>query len=94
MFTAAYPCPKSCSTPSSGYCDENLKKCICNPGYFDEDCSVQATALSADGSISSQMPVNEYRLYYFEVLSIDIRIKHANCKQILLMTSSFLIQKL
>jgi len=61
----AYPCPGNCT--SNGICNEKLEQCLCNKGFFDEDCSVRGTRLTTLAPASLKIAANARGLFYMEM---------------------------
>jgi len=60
-----YPCPQDCS--GNGDCSQDLNKCICNPGFFDSDCSVEATKLTLNKFSKQELESQKWTYFYFNV---------------------------
>lgn len=68
---ATYPCPQNCG--GNGDCDENLEQCVCYRGYFDEDCTTQATEIT-ENQAGYDISVGDNQFFFYELLGIeDIR---------------------
>ena len=63
--STSYICPQDCfSSQNHGTCDSQNLKCDCNTGYFDTDCSVQATLIKVPGKKKLTLPPGEWAYFY------------------------------
>ncbi len=65
-------CPDSCSSSAHGQCSKYFLRCVCNSGYFGENCGQQVPLLSDRNSQTFFVTPGSWEYFYLDIDCISL----------------------